>query len=209
MRRVQRRLFYKSTLSIVPLLSKCIRAMTREFLPGDHTRCLDCAKLNHGKSAVDVCQECSGLSTQCVGCDGNPDPNDARRAKFDACELCGGNNSTCRCVYVFLQHVEVFCLKWILTFLLSCCETLKLDARLCAFDLSDSSSSITPLPPPYSSFCPLLLTPQSDALGFQRSSEDQWGRIPRGSLCSCRGRCHEPETAVRRWSMCVRVSGCV
>ena len=58
--------------------------MTREFLPGDHTRCLDCAKLNHGKSAVDVCQECSGLSTQCVGCDGNPDPNDARRAKFDA-----------------------------------------------------------------------------------------------------------------------------
>ena len=90
---------------------------------GDHTRCLDCFGVNHGKLTVDVCEKCGGLSTTCVGCDGRPDPNDVRRAKYDACELCNGTNATCRCVSVSLcpgvlsvcVYCNFSCRSWLLT----------------------------------------------------------------------------------------------
>mmetsp|Transcript_35316 Transcript_35316/g.72711 ORF Transcript_35316/g.72711 Transcript_35316/m.72711 type:complete len:98 (-) Transcript_35316:193-486(-) len=51
--------------------------------------------VNNGKQVLDVCNLCGGLATRCVGCDGQPEPNMSKRAAFDACEMCGGDNSTC------------------------------------------------------------------------------------------------------------------
>ena len=70
-------------------------ALRAQVCDGDHSRCLDCISVPHGKLADDVCGECGGLATSCVGCDGQPalDPN--LRARYDACERCNGTNSTC------------------------------------------------------------------------------------------------------------------
>jgi hypothetical protein len=62
---------------------------------GDHSRCLDCVAVPHGRLVPDVCGDCGGLATSCVGCDGQPTPDPERRARYDACELCNGTNSTC------------------------------------------------------------------------------------------------------------------
>ena len=62
---------------------------------GDHTRCVDCLAVPNGRLLPDVCGDCGGLATGCIGCDGQPQPDPARRAAFDACERCQGDNSTC------------------------------------------------------------------------------------------------------------------
>eukprot|EP00282_Hemiselmis_andersenii_P032523 CAMPEP_0169463874 /NCGR_PEP_ID=MMETSP1042-20121227/20348_1 /TAXON_ID=464988 /ORGANISM="Hemiselmis andersenii, Strain CCMP1180" /LENGTH=1709 /DNA_ID=CAMNT_0009576651 /DNA_START=1 /DNA_END=5130 /DNA_ORIENTATION=+ len=62
---------------------------------GDHTRCNDCMGVPNGKQTNDLCNLCGGMATVCVGCDGQPEPDENIRAKYDACELCRGDNTTC------------------------------------------------------------------------------------------------------------------
>ena len=53
--------------------------------------CLDCFGVLNGPSRIDACNVCGGDNSTCSGCDGVPYSN----ISLDYCGVCGGNNSTC------------------------------------------------------------------------------------------------------------------